>query len=118
MARWNESLPAEFVLNQAEIGVIVADQAGDVVFSNEYVAKLLRLGASASALVGKPLAALGLLPNGETGRGDEITRQVLGGIAWEDTFAGHRADRSLLLVRELAVPLRAPSGEVDGIVLL
>ena len=43
MARWSESLPAELVLSQAEIGVIVADRDGNVVFSNEYVARLLRL---------------------------------------------------------------------------
>ena len=27
MTRWSESLPAELVLSQAEIGVIVADRA-------------------------------------------------------------------------------------------
>jgi serine phosphatase RsbU (regulator of sigma subunit) len=118
MTRWSESLPAESVLSQAEIGVIVADRAGHVVFSNEYVARMLRLDFAASPLLGKPLGGLGLLPDGEPGRGDEITRQVLSGVAWEDTFAGHRSDGSFLFVRELAVPLRAPSGEIDGIVLL
>jgi serine phosphatase RsbU (regulator of sigma subunit) len=118
MARWSESLPAETVLSQAEIGVIVADRAGNVVFSNEYVSRLLRLNGSAAALVGQPLSALGLLPDGETGRAEEVTRQVLSGLAWEDTFGGHRADGSFLFVRELAVPLRDPSGEIDGIVML
>jgi len=42
MARWSES-PAELVLSQAEIGVIVADRDGNVVFANEYIARLLRL---------------------------------------------------------------------------
>src|SRR5579859_6568113 len=98
MARWSESLPAELVLSKAEIGVIVADRAGDVVFSNEYVAKLLRLDGAASQLVGRPLAGLGLLPDGEPGRVDQITRQVLSGISWEDTFAGHRSDGSFLFV--------------------
>jgi serine phosphatase RsbU (regulator of sigma subunit) len=118
MARWSESLPAETVLSQAEIGVIVADRAGNVVFSNEYVSRLLRLNGSAAALVGQPLSALGLLPDGETGRAEEVTRQVLSGVAWEDTFGGHRGDGSFLFVRELAVPLRDPSGEIDGIVML
>jgi serine phosphatase RsbU (regulator of sigma subunit) len=117
MTRWNESLPADLVLSQAEIGVIVADRAGDVVFANEYVGRLLRLDGSASVLVGKPVGGLGLLPDSETGRADEITRQVLAGLAWEDTFAGHRADGSLLFVRELAVPLRAPANGIDGMVL-
>jgi serine phosphatase RsbU (regulator of sigma subunit)/anti-sigma regulatory factor (Ser/Thr protein kinase) len=106
------------VLSQAEIGVIVADRAGNVVFSNEHVAKLLRLDFATAPLVGKPLSGLGLLPDGEPGRVDEITRQVLNGAAWEDTFAGHRSDGSFLFVRELAVPLREPSGAIDGIVLL
>ena len=118
MTRWNESLPAELVLSQAEIGVIVADRDGNVVFSNEYVARLLRLDGAAASLVGKPLGGLGLLPDSEPGRADEITRQVLSGFSWEDTFAGHRSDGSLLFVRELAVPLRDPSGEIDGIVML
>jgi serine phosphatase RsbU (regulator of sigma subunit) len=118
MTRWSESLPAELVLSQAEVGVIVADRAGNVVFSNEHVARLLRLDFATAPLVGKPLSGLGLLPDGEPGRVDEITRQVLNGAAWEDTFAGHRSDGSFLFVRELAVPLREPSGAIDGIVLL
>src|ERR1700733_12136221 len=118
MTRWSESLPAELVLSQAEIGVIVADRAGNVVFSNEHVARLLRLDFAAAPLVGKPLSGLGLLPDSEPGRVDEITRQVLNGSSWEDTFAGHRGDGSFLFVRELAVPLRDPSGAIDGIVLV
>jgi serine phosphatase RsbU (regulator of sigma subunit) len=118
MTRWNESLPAEFVLSQAEIGVIVADRAGNVVFSNEYVARMLRLDGSADTLIGKALSGLGLLPDNEPGRADEVTRLVLSGASWEDTFAGHRADGSFLFIRELAVPLRGRPGEVDGIVLL
>ena len=43
---------------------------------------------------------------------------MLSGVSWEDTFAGHRSDGSFLFVRELAVPLRNPSGEIDGIVML
>ena len=58
-----------------------------------------------------------MLPDSEAGRAAEIARQVLSGVTWEDTFAGHRADGSLLFVRELAVPLRNPSGEIDGIVM-
>ena len=48
MTRWNEGsparyLPAELVLSQAEIGVIVADRDGNVQFANEHAARLLRL---------------------------------------------------------------------------
>ncbi len=118
MTRWNESLPAELVLSQAEIGVLVADRGGNVVFSNEHIARLLRLDDPASSLIGKPLSGLGLLPDSEPGRAEEITRQVLHGISWDDTFGGHRSDGSLLFVREIAVPMRDQAGNVDGIVLL
>jgi PAS domain S-box-containing protein len=120
MTRWSESLPAELVLSQADIGVIVADRAGNVVFANEHVARLLRIDWSESPLIGKPLSDLGLLPDSEPHRVEEITRQVLSGAPWEDTFAGHRSDGSFLFVREIAVPLRSSSGsgEVDGIVML
>jgi serine phosphatase RsbU (regulator of sigma subunit) len=118
MTRWSETLPADLVLSQAEIGVIVADRDGNVVFSNDYVNRLLRRDGSAEPLEGERLDALGLFPESEPGRLDEIIRQVLNGVGWEDTFAGHRRDGSLLFVRELAVPLRSPSGVVDGLVLL
>ena len=118
MTRWSDGLPAQVVLDQAEIGVIVADRDGNIVFANDYVSRTLRLGSPASSLIGKPVASLGLLPDGERGRVEAILRQVLHGAAWEDTFASHRNDGSFLFVRELAVPLRSPSGEVDGIVML
>jgi serine phosphatase RsbU (regulator of sigma subunit) len=118
MARLNESLPAELVLSQAEIGVIVANRDGNVVFSNDHAARLLRLEGDTAALTGKPLGDLGLLPEAAPGRFGEVFRQVLAGFAWEDTFAGHRSDGTMLFVREQAVPLRAPGGEVDGVVLL
>src|SRR3984957_1551511 len=117
MARWSESPAADFVLSRAEIGVIVADRDGIVTFSNEYLARMLHLAGPGASLVGERLGGLGLLPDSEPGRAAEIARQVLRGVAWEDTFAGHRADGSLLFIRELAVPLRSPSGEIDGIVM-
>jgi serine phosphatase RsbU (regulator of sigma subunit) len=117
MARWSETPAADFVLSRAEIGVIVADRDGIVTFSNEYLARMLRLTGPGASLVGERLGGLGLLPDSEPGRAAEIARQVLRGDAWEDTFAGHRTDGSLLFVRELAVPLRNPDGEIDGIVM-
>jgi len=65
MARWSESQAAELVLSQAEIGVIVADRDGTVVFSNEFIARLLRLEGPGSSLLGRPLGGLGLLPDTE-----------------------------------------------------
>ena len=123
MTRWNEGvfdpyLPADLVLRQAEIGVIVADRQSNVLFVNEYVARLLRLPADASRLAGQPLHALGFMPDGDLPKAADLSRQVLGGMSWEGTFTGTRADGSLVFVRVLAVPLRHPAGDIDGMVLL
>ena len=67
------------MLSQAEIGVIVADRDGIVVFSNEYVARLCAWTDRGLLLVGEPLGGLGLLPDSEPGRAAEIARQVLSG---------------------------------------
>ncbi len=123
MARWNEGvfdphLPADVVLRQAEIGVIVADRQGNVRFVNEHVARLLRLPADVSLLAGQPLHALGFIPGGDPPKAADLSRQVLSGRSWEGTFTGNRADGSLVFVKVLAVPLRHPSGGIDGMVVL
>jgi PAS domain S-box-containing protein len=123
MARWNEGvfdpyLPAEFVLRQAEIGVIVADRQSNMLFVNEYVARMLRLPADVSRLAGQPLHTLGFIPDGDLQKAADLSRQVLSGRPWEGTFTGNRADGSLVFIKVLAVPLRDPSGDTDGMVVL
>src|SRR6516164_1590778 len=123
MTRWDEGvfdpyLPADLVLRQAEIGVIVADRQSNVLFVNEYVTGLLRLPADASKLAGQPLHTLGFIPDGDLQKAADLSRQVLSGISWEGTFTGTRADGSLVFVKVLAVPLRHPAGDIDGMVLL
>src|SRR5215813_11497702 len=124
MTRWNDSvsdpyLPPELVLRQAEIGVIVADRQSNVLFVNEYVARLLRVPtADASRLAGQPLHALGFIPDGDLPKAADLSRQVLSGMPWEGTFAGARGDSTLVFLRVLAVPLRHPSGDIDGMVVL
>ena len=113
MTRWNEGspakyLPADLVLSQAEIGVIVADTDGNILFANEHVARLLRLAGEAAALAGRPLAAAGLIH--DQSKADELSRQVLSGMSWEDTLAARRGDGTLVFVREFAVPLRGAFG--------
>src|ERR1700727_2689629 len=95
MTRWNEGspakyLPAELVLSRAALGVIVADRDGNVQFANEHASRLLRLAGEASALAGRTLDAVGLIPDAEQGKADELPRQVLSGIPWEDTLAARR----------------------------
>jgi serine phosphatase RsbU (regulator of sigma subunit) len=123
MTRWDEGvfdpyLPADLVLRQAEIGVIVADRQSNVLFVNEYVTRLLRLPADASRLAGQPLHTLGFIPDGDLPKAADLSRQVLSGMSWEGTFTGTRIDRTLVFVKVLAVPLRHPSGDIDGMVVL
>jgi hypothetical protein len=111
MTRWNEGsparyLPAELVLSQAEIGIIVADRDGNVQFVNEHATRLLRLTGEASALAGRTLDAVGLIPDAEQGKGDELT------------LAARRGDGTHVFLREFAVPLRGPAGDIDGMVVL
>ena len=123
MARWNEGvfdsdLPAELVLRQAEIGVIVADRQGNVLFANEHVAALLRLPSDASKIAGQPLHALGFIPDGDLPKAAQLSRQVLSGMTWDGTFTGSRGDGTLVFLRVLAVPLRHSSGDIGGMVIM
>jgi serine phosphatase RsbU (regulator of sigma subunit)/PAS domain-containing protein len=111
MTRWNVGafdpyLPAEVVLRQAEIGVIVTDRQGNVLFANEYVVRLLRLSGDHAKLAGQPMHALGFIPDGDLPKAEDLSRQVLAGMTWEGTFTGTRGDGSLVFLRVLAVPLR------------
>src|SRR5580693_1242935 len=123
MARRNEGvfdsdLPAELVLRQAEIGVIVADRQGNVLFANEHVAALLRLPSDASKIAGQPLHALGFIPDGDLPKAAQLSRQVLSGMTWEGTFTGSRGDGTLVFLRVLASPLRHSSGDIGGMVIM
>src|SRR5512146_2127668 len=115
-------LPAEVILRQAEIGVIVVDRKGCVRFVNACAARILRVAAdpadASATLAGQPLVSLGLIPDGDLAKADDMTRQVLRGLAWEDTFTGNRDDGGLSFIRTLAVPVRARSGEIDGMMLV
>ena len=123
MTRWDEGvfdpyLPAELVLRQAEIGVVVADRQGNILFVNEHVGRLLRLSGDVSRLAGQPLHMLGFIPEVDLPKADAMSRQVLHGASWEGTFTGTRSDGSLVFLRVLAVPLRHPPGDIDGMVLM
>ena len=39
-------------------------------------------------------------------------------MTWEDTLAARRGDGTRVFLREFAVPLRGPSGDIDGMVVL
>ena len=123
MTRWDEGvfdpyLPAELVLREAEIGVIVADRHGNILFVNEFAAHMLGLADDSSRLAGQPLHTLGFLPEGDLPKAEDLFRQVLRGMSWEGTFTGTRGDGGLIFLRVTAVPLRHPPGDIDGLVLM
>jgi serine phosphatase RsbU (regulator of sigma subunit) len=123
MTRWENDacdpyLPAEFVLGQAEAGVIVTDRLSNVVYVNEYAARLLRISGDISRLAGQPLQALGFVPDADLPKAADLARQVMQGRPWEGTFAGARGDGGLAFIRIIAVPMRDPSGDIDGMVLV
>ncbi|MFZ0192754.1 MAG: hypothetical protein WAL72_38050, partial [Streptosporangiaceae bacterium] len=65
MTSWGEAafdayLPADMVLGQADIGVVVADRLGNLLFLNEYAVRLFRLPGDVSQLAGSPVGSLGL----------------------------------------------------------
>jgi serine phosphatase RsbU (regulator of sigma subunit) len=120
---WDETafdayLPSNMILSMADIAVIVADRLTNLLYMNEYAAKLFRLPGDAAGLAGQPILSLGLVSHGDLRQVEDMTALVLRGRSWEGTFESMRGDGSHALMRALAVPLRHPAGDVDGIVIL
>jgi serine phosphatase RsbU (regulator of sigma subunit) len=119
---WNEAafdayLPSNMILGMADIAVIVADRLINLLYMNGYAARLFRLPGDAAALAGQPIFALGLVADGDLRQMEDLTSLVLRGRSWEGTFESMRGDGTHALVRALAVPLRHPAGDIDGIVI-
>src|SRR5580700_11048667 len=123
MTSWSEAafdayLPADMVLGQAEIGVVVADRLGNLLFLNEYAVRLFRLPGDVSQLAGSPVLSLGLFAGDDLRKMEDVAGQVLRGRSWEGTFESIRGDGSRALMRAMSVPLRHPGGDIDGMVIL
>jgi PAS domain S-box-containing protein len=121
MTGWRDAaypsyLPAETVLDQVETAVVVTDRLNNLLYANSFAQKLFGVSADAQQLVGRPVLSLGFEVE-DLGKAIELARQVLRGRAWEGTIASRRADGSRIFVRASAVPLRHPSGAIDGIVI-
>jgi PAS domain S-box-containing protein len=119
MKRWGEqpidaSLPPETVLNQAEMAVIVCDRYSNVLYCNAFTEQLLGFGGP--EYIGRSVLSLGIAEEDHE-QARELARRVLRGAVWEGTFCNQRADGSTVYTRAYAVPLRHPSGSVDGIVI-
>jgi PAS domain S-box-containing protein len=110
-------LGAEAVLDQVETGVVVTDRHGKLRYANAFAVALFGFPDDAAHLAGTSLVSLGF-EEGDTGRAQTVASHVLRGRGWEGTFASLRMDGSRVLVSARAAPLRDPSGEITGIVIM
>jgi PAS domain S-box-containing protein len=123
MTRWDDTafdayLPSEMVLGEAEVGVIVADRLGNLLYLNRHAARLIGLGSDAVKMAGQPLQTLGFISPEDLPKAADMAQQVLEGRPWEGTFAGLRNEGGLSFIKTFAVPLRHQGGDIDGMVLL
>ena len=123
MTGWGEAafdayLPADMVLGQADIAVVVTDRLSNLKFINDYAARLFRISGDVARLAGCPVLSLGLFADDDVRKTEDLAGQVLRGRSWEGTFESLRGDGSRALIRAFAVPLRHPGGDIDGVVIL
>lgn len=119
MNRWGETpieaqLPAETVLSQMEMAVITCDRFSNIISLNAFAQKMF--GWSGEEFVGQSVLTLGIAEE-DHAQATELARHVLKGGVWEGTFCNVRSDGSTIYTRAQAVPLRHPSGAIDGIVI-
>ena len=122
MSAWDEAavgayLPPDTVLGQIEAAVVVTDRRSNLLYANAYAAKLFDFPDAPERLVGRSLLSLGFEEE-DLGKAAELAKQVLQGRAWDGTFASVRPGGSQVFIRAQAVPLRHPSGSIDGIVIV
>jgi len=109
-------LPPDTVLGQIEAAVVVTDPQSNLRYANAYAARLFDFPDAPERLVGRSLLSLGFEEE-DLGKAAELAKQVLRGRAWEGTFSV-RPGGSRVFIRAQAVPLRHPSGAIDGIVIV
>jgi len=108
--------PAD-VLQDAESAIVVTDRLGNLQYANAFAAGLFGFPDDPRHLTGRSLLSLGF-EEGDLQKASELEGQVLGGHAWEGTFAILRGDGSRVFVRAQAVPLRPAGGDITGIVIM
>lgn len=90
MTGWGEAafdayLPADTVLGQADIAVVVTDRLGNLLFVNEFAARLFRVSGDVARLAGCPVLSLGLFADDGVRKTEDMAGQVLRGRSWEGT---------------------------------
>src|ERR1700760_118676 len=106
-------LPAAMLLDQAEMAVIVTDRRTNLLYVNAYALRLLDVAGEPGSFIGRSVLSLGFSQDQD--KVTELAGSVLHGRTWEGTFVSPRRDGSTRLIRAYAVPLRHPSGAIDGI---
>ncbi|MEV5705149.1 SpoIIE family protein phosphatase [Actinoallomurus sp. NPDC052274] len=119
MKRWGDLpadalLPPKTVLDAVEMAVIVCDRFGNVLYTNAFTEALLGFGGP--EYIGRSWLSLGVAEEDHE-QAKDLARRVLRGAVWEGTFCNVRADGSTIYTRAYAVPLRHPSGGIEGIVI-
>jgi PAS domain S-box-containing protein len=115
-AEYEAYLPAQTILAQISAAVVVTDRQGNLLYANPFAVALFGF-PDRGKLLGRPVLSLAF-SGGDAGKAAELARQVLRGRGGDGTFAVLRADGSRVFVRAQAMPLRHPSGSIDGIVIL
>jgi len=106
-------LPAAEVLSQMEAAVVVIDRIGSIHYANPYAGRLFGV---ARDLAGRSFFSLGF-EEGDLARTGELLRQVHLGSTWEGTLTTARPGEARVFIQVRAVPMRDPSGAIDGAVL-
>jgi PAS domain S-box-containing protein len=106
-------LPSDTVLSQMEMAVIVIDRFSNVIYGNDFARQLFGFGEE---FIGHSILSLGFAEEDHE-QARELARHVLRGGVWEGTFCNLRHDGSTVYTRAHAVPLRHPSGDIDGIAI-
>jgi serine phosphatase RsbU (regulator of sigma subunit) len=109
-------LPADMLLDQAEMAVIVIDRRSNLLYINPFAARLFRVSGDPSRFIGQSVLSIGF-GGGDQYKAADLAESVLHGRTWEGTFASACEDGSGVLVRAYAVPVRHPSGAIDGIAI-
>ena len=109
-------LTASDVLDQVSTGVVVIDRDCTLLYANAFAVTLFGFPDDSAHLAG-PLLSLGI-EQSDAATVQHMAENVLRGWPWEGTFASQRIDGSRVFVRAHAAPLRAPNGEITGIVIM
>jgi PAS domain S-box-containing protein len=110
-------LPADTVLGQIEAAVLVTDRSSNLLFANPYAVRLFDLPDDTGLVAGRSIFSLGF-QEGDVGKAAGMVQQVLRGRAWDGAFTNVRADGSRIFVQVQAMPLRHPTGTIDGVVII